>query len=73
MCLAVPMQISTINGSQAICHYQGVEREAGLELLQDQPLAVGDFVLIHVGYAIAKIDPEEAKASWALFEQLADA
>lgn len=69
MCLAIPMQISHIDGYNARCTAKGVEREASLYLLQDDDVQVGDFVLIHVGYAIQKITEAEARSSWELFDE----
>jgi hydrogenase expression/formation protein HypC len=59
MCLGVPMQVKTIADDLAICEIDGVRREASLMLLDD--VAVGDYVLIHAGFAIEKIDAEEAR------------
>ena len=70
MCLAIPMQIKTIEGFTARCEAKGVEREVSLFMLQDDTLAVGDFVLTHVGYAIQKVSPEDAEATWALFDEM---
>lgn len=70
MCLAVPMQIVRIDGLEARCSMRGVERDVSLFLLQDDPLQTGDWVLIHVGYAIQKIAAEEASESWELFDQM---
>ena len=69
MCLAIPMQIVQIDGDTAICAISGVRREVSLYLVQDQPVAVGDFVLVHVGYAIQALTPEEARASIELFDE----
>lgn len=70
MCLAIPMQISSINGSRAVCSTKGIDREVSLFLLQDEPIAIGDYVLIHVGYAIQKISEQEARSSWELFDEI---
>lgn len=70
MCLAVPMQVTRIEGVNARCAIRGVERDVSLFLLQDQNVQVGDYVLIHVGYAIQSLTPEEATASWELFDQI---
>lgn len=72
MCLAIPMQVNRVNGLTARCAIRGVEREVSLFLLQDQNVQVGDYVLIHVGYAIQVLTPEEAEASWELFDQIAE-
>jgi hydrogenase expression/formation protein HypC len=64
------MQITQINGFEARCSARGVTRDVSLFMLQDEPIGVGDWVLIHVGYALQKISAEEARESWELFEQL---
>ncbi|MDO3377751.1 HypC/HybG/HupF family hydrogenase formation chaperone [Geoalkalibacter halelectricus] len=69
MCLGIPMQIQTIDGDLAVCEIDGVQREASLMLLAD-PVAVGDFVLIHAGFAISKLDEEDAQATIDLFRQI---
>ena len=70
MCLAMPMQIIEINGFVARCAAKGVLREASLFMMQDEPLQVGDWVLIHVGYALQKISAAEAQESWELFDEM---
>lgn len=70
MCLGVPMQISQISGHTALCRAKGIEREVNLFLLEDQPLETGDFVMVHVGYAIQKIAAGEALSAWALYDQM---
>lgn len=70
MCLAIPMQITQINGFEARCSAKGVARDVSLFMLQDEPISIGDWVLIHVGYALQKISAEEARESWELFDQL---
>ena len=70
MCLAVPMQIIDLDGFQARCSAKGVERDVSLFLLQGESLNVGDYVLIHVGYAIQKLTEDEARSSWELFDQI---
>lgn len=68
MCLAIPMQIKTIDRLQARCEAKGIEREVSLFLLQHEQIAVGDFVMVHVGYAIQKIMSQEARTAWELFD-----
>lgn len=58
MCLAVPMQVRSIADDMAICEIDGVQREASLMMIDD--VRIGDFVLIHAGFAIEKIDEGEA-------------
>jgi len=59
MCLAVPMQIVSIEGDKMVAEIDGVRREASLMMLNEK-VAVGDFVLIHAGFAISRLDEEEA-------------
>ena len=70
MCLAVPMQITKIDGLTAHCAAKGVERDVSLFLLQDEAIKVGDYLLIHVGYAIQKISAAEALSTWELLDQM---
>ena len=70
MCLAIPMQITHIDGFNARCAAKGVERDVSLFLLQDDTLQNGDHILIHVGYAIQKISKEEAQSTWELLDQM---
>ena len=59
MCLAVPMRVVTIDGDVAICEIDGVCREASLMMVDD--VTVNDYVLIHAGFAIEKLDESEAE------------
>ena len=59
MCLGVPMQVKTIANDMAVCEIDGVQREASLMMIED--VQIGDYVLIHAGFAIEKIDEEEAQ------------
>ena len=70
MCLAVPMTITAIDGFQCTCEARGIEREVSLFMLQHEDVEPGDHVLVHVGYAIQKVSPEEAAESWALFDEV---
>jgi hydrogenase expression/formation protein HypC len=70
MCLAVPMKITAIDGYQCTCEAKGIEREVSLFMLQHEDVVVGDFVLVHVGYAIQKVSADEAAESWALFDEV---
>jgi len=70
MCLAIPMQIIEIDGYVARCEVKGVQREVSLFMLQDEELAIDDFVLVHVGYAIQKVTEKDALSSWELFDEM---
>lgn len=59
MCLGVPMQVKNIENDVALCEIDGVQREASLMMIDG--VEVGDFVLIHAGFAIERIDESEAQ------------
>ena len=64
------MQITSMEGYLAQCEAKGVGRTVNLFLLQGSEIAVGDHVLVHVGYAIQKISHEEAYLTWELLDQV---
>lgn len=70
MCLGIPMQIKSINGFIANCEAKGVERDVSLFMMQDDELLVDDYVVVHVGYAIQKITPQEARTAWEMYDQM---
>ncbi|HFD80432.1 MAG TPA: HypC/HybG/HupF family hydrogenase formation chaperone [Gammaproteobacteria bacterium] len=69
MCLAIPMKIIAINGFEARCEAKGVERDVSLFMMMNEDVEVGDFVMVHVGYAIQKMTPQEARSAWELFDE----
>jgi hydrogenase expression/formation protein HypC len=69
MCLAVPAKIVERTGAKGRVDFGGVHREADLSLVPEA--AVGDFVLVHAGFAIETIDPAEAEETLELFRELA--
>ncbi len=73
MCLGIPMQIREIDGFVASCEAKGVHRDVNLFMMQDEPLAIDDFVVVHVGYAIQKITPQEAQTAWELYDEMLNA
>ncbi|MFD8879507.1 HypC/HybG/HupF family hydrogenase formation chaperone [Corynebacterium xerosis] len=71
MCLGIPAQIVDIpDPSRAKVAISGVERMIATDLLLDEMLAVGDWVLVHVGFALSKIDEEEAALTLTQIERL---
>jgi len=72
MCLALPARVVELLPNQrAVVDLGGVRKEVSIDLVDDAQ--VDDYVIIHVGYAIGKIDPEEAARTLALFAELSDA
>lgn len=70
MCLAIPGKVIEINGKSVTIDVMGALREASIELLEDVQL--GDFVIVHAGCAIEKVDPDEAVKTIELFKELKD-
>ena len=72
MCLALPVKVVEVGvgaeGEFAIVDLGGVRKEISLALLDG--VEVGDYVILHVGYALSKLDPEEAARTLALFAQM---
>ena len=70
MCLAIPAKIIDIDKMMATVEVGGLTRKASVVLLPDASL--GDYVLMHAGFAISLVDEEEALETLRLFEQLAE-
>jgi len=71
MCLAIPVRVVALRGEDsAVVDLDGIRKEISLALVDD--VAVGDYVILHVGYALSKLDPEEAERTLALFAELAE-
>ena len=71
MCLAIPALIKSIEGYQAEVNIEGVTREISVQLTPEAK--VGDYVLLHTGYAISVIDPAEAEETLRLLKELGEA
>ena len=72
MCLAIPVRVVELVGEdQAVVDLDGVRKEVSLSLVDG--VNVGDYVILHVGYALTRLDPEEAERTLALFAQAGQA
>ncbi len=71
MCLALPMRITMIDGQLATIVADGLEQRASIVLVPDAD--IGDYVLVHAGYAISVIDEDEANETYGLLAELAEA
>ncbi len=69
MCLAIPAKIIEIKNDMAVVDMEGTKREASLLLLENP--ALGDYVMIHAGFAIHKIDEAEAMESLRILREVA--
>jgi hydrogenase expression/formation protein HypC len=70
MCLAIPLEVIEINDNIAKVSIGNTKREAYLDLMDN--VKVGDFVLVHAGFAIEKLDKEEAEKTLSLFKEIID-
>ncbi len=70
MCVGVPMQIVEIHYPTGVAEAKGVKREVGLQLLPEDEIKIGDHVIIHVGFAIEKIDKEHADEIWESLDEI---
>ncbi len=70
MCLAVPGLIEDIDGDQAKVNFGGVTREANISLVDAD---IGDYVIVHAGYAIERLKEEEAKKSLEAWDEVLEA
>ncbi len=72
MCLAIPARIAQIlDNDAAVVDLGGVRKEISLALLDG--VEVGDYVIVHVGYALNRLDPEEAEKTLKLFAEIGNA
>ncbi|MFX0013065.1 MAG: HypC/HybG/HupF family hydrogenase formation chaperone [Promethearchaeota archaeon] len=71
MCLAIPAQVKKfIDNNLIIADFgKGVYREVSIALMPEK-ISVGDWILIHTGYAVSKMEPEEAKETLAMWEEI---
>ncbi|WP_101004190.1 HypC/HybG/HupF family hydrogenase formation chaperone [Helicobacter pylori] len=69
MCLAIPSKVIAIKDNMALLETLGVQREASLDLMGES-VKVGDYVLLHIGYVMSKIDEKEALESIELYQEM---
>jgi hydrogenase expression/formation protein HypC len=68
MCLAIPAKVNSVDWPSALVSIENVEYKASLLLLDD--VVAGDYVMLHAGFAIEKVDPEEAAETLRLLNQI---
>jgi len=69
MCLAIPMRVKTITDNSAVVEYEGTRREVRLDIIDQRP-EIGDYVIIHAGFALHRIDEEDAKESLRYWKEI---
>lgn len=73
MCLGVPgavVELPAPGSPDAVVDFSGVRRTVNVSLIADESLDIGDWVLVHVGFAMAKIDPDEAEQTLAVLREM---
>lgn len=72
MCLSIPSKVVEIDTETnvAIVDTMGVTRKAGLELVEHEDIKIGDYVLIHIGFVMNKIDEEDALESLQVYNEI---
>lgn len=68
MCLAIPAKVTALeDGDMAVVALEGVKKRISIALVED--VAIGDYLLIHVGYALHKVSPDEASRTLAMMAE----
>lgn len=72
MCLSIPSKVIEIDKERnvAVVDTMGVTREAGLELMQEDEVQIGDYVLLHIGFIMNKIDEADALESLKVYNEI---
>lgn len=68
MCLAIPVKVIKVEGNKALVETDGVVREAALDLVKD--VKIGEYLVLHAGFAIQKLDEKEAQETLEIWRQL---
>jgi hydrogenase expression/formation protein HypC len=64
------MQVRSVEGFRARCEARGIERDVSLFMLPEGSVAIGDFVVVHVGYAIQTISEQESRSAWEIYDAM---
>jgi len=72
MCLSIPSKVVKLSGDNTMCTVDtmGVQRDANLMMMEDGSVKVGDYVLLHIGFVMNKIDDEEALSSIETYKEI---
>lgn len=72
MCLSIPSKVVKISEDNTLCKVDtmGVQREANLMMMKDGDVAIGDYVLLHIGFVMNKIDEKEALTSIETYKEI---
>jgi hydrogenase expression/formation protein HypC len=70
MCVGVPMKMIEINYPAGTAEAKGVTRQIGLQLIPEEDINIGDYVVVHVGFAIEKLDKKQADDIWNTMDEI---
>jgi hydrogenase expression/formation protein HypC len=72
MCLSIPSKVIKISDDKTMCSVDtmGVKRDANLMMMDDNDIAIGDYVLLHIGFVMNKIDEKEALSSIKTYQEI---
>lgn len=70
MCLAIPGVVESVEGRRAIIDFGGLKREAMLDLMEEDSIKPGTYVIVHTGFVIQTLDPEEAEKTIETWREL---
>lgn len=70
MCIGIPLRVDAVDGLVARCSARGVERTVSLLMLQHETISIGDYVIANLGHAVQKVSEADARATWALFDEI---
>ena len=71
MCLAIPLRITEIQGKEAMAELEGLKQKIRIDFIKD--LKVGDYVIVHAGFALERLDEEQAKENMEIIKEVTDA
>jgi hydrogenase expression/formation protein HypC len=71
MCLAIPLKITEVNGKEAMAEIEGVKRKIRIDFVKD--VKVGEYVIVHAGFAIERLDEKLAQENMELIKEVTDA
>lgn len=69
MCLGVPMMVTSVDGDTVVAEIDGVVREASMAMI-DEPVAPGDYVIVHAGFVISRLDTAEAEETLRMMREV---
>ena len=73
MCLGIPMKLIEVHYPVGVAEARGLRRKVYLQLIPEEEIQEGDYVIVHVGFALQKLSFEEAQETWRALEEIVNA